>query len=122
MSQSREDYVKFILEQGKGASLSNKEIAMGLGIAPPSVSEMMNKLTKEGLVEYKAYHGGKLTDKGLKLARNIIRKHEIWEHFLEKKLGYPKDQVHDLAEDLEHVTPDDLANRLADFISFPEEG
>lgn len=120
MSQSKEDYVKFIYEAGQGQTVSNKEIAAGLNIAPPSVSEMISKLSAEGLVEYKPYHGGKLTEKGLAMAKEIIRKHEIWEYFLEHKLHYNTIEVHELAEVLEHVTPVDLADRLADYISYPE--
>lgn len=120
VSQSKEDYLKFIYEHSQDSLLSNKEIAAGLGIAPPSVSEMMAKLTAEGLVEYKPYHGGKLTQVGAERARDILRKHEIWEYFLQHKLGYSASQVHDLAEVLEHVTPADLADRLAQFIDFPE--
>lgn len=122
MSQSKEDYLKFIYEHSQDSLLSNKEIAAGLGIAPPSVSEMMAKLTAEGLVEYKAYHGGKLTPLGETRARDILRKHEIWEYFLAHKLGYGPREVHDLAEVLEHVTPADLADRLAQYINFPEKG
>ena len=121
MSQSREDYLKFILEQGPLETVPNKVIAMGLGIAPPSVSEMMGKLSQEGLVEYIPYRGAKLTEMGLIQAENLIRKHEIWEYFLSERLGYSEKKVHDLAELLEHVTPDDLADRLADYISFPED-
>lgn len=122
MSQSKEDYVKFIFETGQGSTVSNKEIAKGLNIAPPSVSEMITKLSAEGFVEYKPYHGGRLTPLGVELARKIIRKHEIWEFFLQQKLHYNKEEVHNLAEVLEHVTPDDLADRLAKYINYPEEG
>lgn len=122
MSQSKEDYLKFIYEHSQDSLLLNKEIAAGLGIAPPSVSEMMAKLTAEGLVEYKAYHGGKLTPLGEAHARDILRKHEIWEYFLAHKLGYGPREVHELAEVLEHVTPADLADRLAQYINFPEKG
>ncbi|UUX34489.1 metal-dependent transcriptional regulator [Fundicoccus culcitae] len=118
MSQSREDYVKFIYEHGKGEYVSNKEIAKGLGVAPPSVSEMISKLSVEGLVEYKPYHGGVLTESGERMAVDLIRKHEIWEYFLETKLQYSKDEVHELAEILEHATPLDLADRLARFIDY----
>lgn len=119
LSQSREDYVKFIYEHSGGNAVSNKIIAQGLHVAPPSVSEMIHKLANEGLVSYRPYYGANLTDDGVSMAKELIRKHEIWEYFLEHKLNYTKDEVHDLAEILEHSTPLDLADRLADFIDYP---
>lgn len=119
-SQSREDYIKFIHEESSGQYVSNKTIAQGLGIAPPSVSEMIMKLAQEQLVDYRPYHGVMLTAKGSQMAEELIRKHEIWEYFLEHKLGYTKKEVHELAEVLEHVTSADLANRLAHYIDYPE--
>ena len=120
VSQSREDYVKFIYEHSKGLSISNKIIAQGLKVAPPSVSEMIHKLANEGLVNYRPYYGADLTQAGEVMARDLIRKHEIWEYFLEHKLNYTKTEVHDLAEILEHSTPLDLADRLAEFIEYPD--
>lgn len=119
MSQSREDYVKFIYEHGNGHTVSNKMIAQGLGVAPPSVSEMIHKLADEGLVAYRPYYGGVLTESGRQMAEDLIRKHEIWEYFLEHKLNYNKQEVHELAELLEHTTPLDLADRLAEYIEYP---
>lgn len=121
MSQSREDYLKFIYENGKNDIISNKIIANGLGIAPPSVSEMIIKLSAEGLVEHIPYHGAKLTELGMTQAKTLIRKHEIWEFFLANRLNYNDQEVHELAEVFEHVTPDDLADRLATYIQFPEK-
>lgn len=119
LSQSREDYVKFIYEHSEGDAVSNKMIAQGLQVAPPSVSEMIHKLANEGLVSYRPYYGANLTEAGERMAEDLIRKHEIWEYFLEHKLNYSKEEVHDLAEILEHSTPLDLADRLADFIEYP---
>lgn len=119
LSQSREDYVKFIYEHSEGDAVSNKMIAQGLQVAPPSVSEMIHKLANEGLVSYRPYYGANLTEAGERMAEELIRKHEIWEYFLEHKLNYSKEEVHDLAEILEHSTPLDLADRLADFIEYP---
>ena len=120
-SQSREDYIKFIHEASQGERVPNKVIAEGLRVAPPSVSEMITKLSQEGLVDYRPYFGVKLTSAGVEMAQELVRKHEIWEYFLEHKLNYTKGQVHDLAELLEHDTPTDLANRLADYIDYPEK-
>lgn len=121
MSQSREDYVKFMFEHGGDDPVTNKMIAEGLGIKPASVSEMMNKLAKEGLVSTERYRGSSLTEDGHNQAKEMVRKHEIWEYFLEQKLGYTKEEVHQFAEVLEHVTPTELADRLALYINYPEE-
>ena len=121
MSQSREDYVKFMYEQAGDESISNKTIAEGLEISPASVSEMINKLAKEGLVINERYRGSALTPKGHQMAQEMVRKHEIWEYFLQNRLGYTKEEVHEFAEVLEHVTPKDLADRLAIYIEYPEE-
>lgn len=120
MSQSREDYIKYIYEHGQDRVVSNKMIAQGLNISAPSVSEMIAKLASESLVTYEPYQGAVLTKAGSKMAQDLIRKHEIWEYFLEKELGYTKTEVHELAEILEHSTPNELADRLARYIDFPE--
>lgn len=120
MSQSREDYIKYIFENGQNDLVSNKNIANGLSVSAPSVSEMIGKLAQEGLVKYEPYQGASLTEKGITMARELIRKHEIWEYFLEKELGYSKEEVHEIAEVLEHSTPTELANRLANYIDYPD--
>lgn len=121
MSQSREDYVKFMFEHGGEHSITNKMISEGLNVSPASVSEMINKLAKEGLVNNEPYRGSTLTDKGNLMAQEMVRKHEIWEYFLQERLGYTPEEVHEFAELLEHVTPKDLADRLAKYIDYPEE-
>lgn len=120
MSQSREDYVKFMFEHGGEKAITNKMIADGLNVSPASVSEMMQKLAREGLVKTQRYRGSELTDSGYQMAQELVRIHEIWEYFLEQKLGYSKEEVHNFAEVLEHATPIELADRLARFIEFPE--
>lgn len=120
MSQSREDYVKFMFEHGGEGAITNKMIADGLNVSPASVSEMMQKLAREGLVKTQRYRGSELTESGYQMAQELVRIHEIWEYFLEQKLGYSKEEVHNFAEVLEHATPIELADRLARFIEFPE--
>lgn len=122
MSQSREDYIKYIYEHSQNDQLvSNKMIAQGLKISAPSVSEMIAKLAAENLVAYTPYQGMELTDSGRQMAQDLIRKHEIWEYFLAKELNYNQVEVHELAEVLEHATPDDLADRLAVYINYPKK-
>lgn len=120
MSQSREDYIKFIYEHDSKEPVTNKQIAQGLKVSPASVSEMIHKLSQEGLIEYIPYQGGILTHSGRQMGEDLVRKHEIWEYFLYHKLGYSMEEVHDLAEVLEHATSTELANRLAKFIDFQE--
>lgn len=120
MTGNKEDYLKIIYELGgdKG-EVSNKDIAKALGISAPSVSEMIKKLLKEGYVEYEAYKGIKLTEYGLKEAKRVRRRHLLWEVFLEEKLGYSWDEVHEEAEKLEHVTSEKLERLLDKYLGYP---
>lgn len=121
MSQSREDYIKFIYEARTEEPLANKIISQGLGVSPASVTEMIDRLAQEDLVERIPYHGVLLTPQGEEMGRDLVRKHEIWEFFLESRLGYTAEEVHVMAELLEHVTTTDLSDRLAKYIDFPED-
>ncbi|MFB6306380.1 MAG: metal-dependent transcriptional regulator, partial [Flavobacteriales bacterium] len=91
-----------------------------LNTKPSSVSDMLKKLSEKGYVNYEKYRKPDLTDKGTKSAIKIIRKHRLWETFLVEKLGFKWDEVHDIAEELEHVSSDDLTNRLENFLNFPQ--
>lgn len=121
VTPNREDYLKLIFELG-GADekINNKQIVAGLGVSPASVSEMISKLVKEGLVEHSPYQGVQLTESGLAKASNLIRKHRLWEVFLVEHLDYSWNQVHDEAEVLEHVTSERLAQHLDDYLDHPE--
>lgn len=81
---------------------------------------MMKKLSEKGLVTYKKYYGVKLTDKGQKIAVATIRKHRLWEVFLVDKLNFSWDEVHEIAEQLEHIQSRELTNRLDDFLGNPK--
>lgn len=120
VTPNREDYLKLILELGGDQQkISNKQIVAGLAVAPASVSEMLSKLVKEGLVSHTAYQGVQLTESGLHSASSLLRKHRLWEVFLVEGLGYTWNEVHDDAEVLEHVTSDKLAARLSQFLHDP---
>lgn len=120
MTPNREDYLKLILELGGDEKkISNKQIVSGLDVSPASVSEMISKLLKEGLVEHSPYQGVQLTDSGLASASALIRKHRLWEVFLVEHLNYSWNEVHNDAEVLEHVTSDTLATRLEDYLHHP---
>ncbi|WP_071131805.1 metal-dependent transcriptional regulator [Enterococcus timonensis] len=120
MTPNREDYLKLILELGGDTQkINNKQIVAGLAVSAASVSEMLTKLVKENLVAHTPYQGVQLTSSGLQRASSLVRKHRLWEVFLEEKLHYTFNDVHEEAEVLEHVTSDQLANRLEKFLDFP---
>lgn len=121
MTPNREDYLKLILELGGDQQqISNKQIVSGLAISAASVSEMISKLVKEGLVKHTPYQGVQLTTAGLEKASSLIRRHRLWEVFLVEHLNYSWNEVHDDAEVLEHVTSDTLAHRLEIYLNHPE--
>lgn len=121
MTPNREDYLKLILELGGDKKkISNKQIVAGLSVSAASVSEMITKLLKEGLVEHTPYQGVQLSSTGLSKASALIRRHRLWEVFLVEHLGYSWNEVHDEAEILEHVTSEVLIDRLEDYLKFPK--
>jgi DtxR family Mn-dependent transcriptional regulator len=120
MTPNREDYLKLILELGGDQKkINNKQIVSGLDVSAASVSEMISKLLKEGLVEQSPYQGVQLTETGLASASALIRKHRLWEVFLVEHLHYSWNEVHDDAEVLEHVTSETLASRLEAYLDHP---
>ena len=120
MTPNREDYLKIILELGGDTTkVNNKQIVSSLAVSPASVSEMISKLVKEQLVEHSPYQGVQLTETGLQKASSLIRKHRLWEVFLFDHLDYSWNEVHDDAEVLEHVTSEQLADHLEDYLNHP---
>lgn len=120
MTPSKEDYLKNILElNGADAVVSNKALAQALDVSAASVTEMNNRLVKENLIDYLPYKGVTLTPQGLKIARLLVRKHRIWEVFLSSCLGYDWEYVHEEADRLEHVSSDELIDRLDAFLGHP---
>ena len=121
MSPTKEDYLKVLFELGgRTMQVSNKEIANRLEISPPTVTEMMNSLVKVDWVVYTPYKGSMLTENGTAYAKEIIRKHRLWEVFLVDKLGFDIQDVHPEAELLEHTTRDVVADKLEEYLGFPE--
>ncbi len=121
MTPNREDYLKLILELGGDKQkVSNKQIVSGLTISGASVSEMISKLVKEGLVSHSPYQGVQLTPLGLEKASTLVRKHRLWEVFLVNHLGFSWNEVHDDAEVLEHVTSSQLEKRLDTYLEHPK--
>jgi DtxR family Mn-dependent transcriptional regulator len=121
MSPNKENYLKTIFElEHDHQKISNKNIAEMLNISAPSVTEMLAALTKEGLVTHTPYNEISLTKAGLAQARELVRKHRIWEVFLANKLHYAMADVHAASDILEHATDDKLADRLNDFLGHPK--
>lgn len=121
LSLTEENYIKTIwhLSGDGGRSVSTNELATRLGTAPASITDMVKKLSTKRLVRYEPYQGVRITDKGSASALLIIRKHRLWETFLVEKLGFQWDEVHEVAEQLEHIQSDDLINKLDDFLGRP---
>lgn len=118
-STSEENYIKAIYHlQGEG-TVNTNQLAGELKTRPASVTDMMKKLRAKKLVHYEAYKGFKLTAEGKKLALLIIRRHRLWEFFLAEKLRFSWDEVHEVAEDLEHVSSKKLIDKLDEYLGFP---
>jgi DtxR family Mn-dependent transcriptional regulator len=121
LSQAEENYLKAIyrLELSNSRNVSTTLIANLLNTKASSVTDMLKKLFGKDLVNYKKYRGVSLTINGEKIAVKVVRKHRLWEVFLVRKLHYCWDEVHDLAEQLEHIKSDSLIDRLDTFLEFP---
>jgi DtxR family Mn-dependent transcriptional regulator len=119
---SEENYLKTIYHLSKESvdKVSVKSIADGLSNNPASVIDMLKKLTTKKMIQYDKIKGAKLTEKGLKTALFVVRKHRLWEVFLKDKLGYNWDKIHEIAEQMEHIKDEDLVERLDKFLGSPE--
>lgn len=118
---SEQNYLKaiFHLEQAGGYASTN-EIARSIGHKAASVTEMLRKMAVKKLISYEKYKGVKLSEKGRRTALNVIRKHRLWEVFLLQELGFLWDEVHDMAEQLEHIESDELVSRLDKYLGYPK--
>jgi DtxR family Mn-dependent transcriptional regulator len=123
MTFSEENYLKTIyhLTTATGKDVSTNSIAEMMETKASSVTDMLKKLADKDLVNYKKYQGVSLTDKGKLSAKMIVRKHRLWEVFLVDKLDFNWDEVHDVAEQLEHIKSEKLINKLDDFLGNPTE-
>ncbi|TCD01072.1 metal-dependent transcriptional regulator [Pedobacter psychroterrae] len=121
-SFTEENYLKIIyhLSLGSTASVQTNAIAEKIQTKPASVTDMIKKLADKQLVNYKKYQGVTLTEKGKLAAINIVRKHRLWEVFLVEKLNFKWDEIHDIAEELEHINSAELIERLDEFLAFPK--
>lgn len=121
-SQTVENYLKCIyaLQRSSEEGVSTNAIADRLETQASSVTDMLKKLKSRKLVDYKKYKGAALTAEGRAIAIDIVRRHRLWETFLVEKLDYKWDEVHDIAEELEHIGPKDFISRLDAFLGYPE--
>lgn len=121
MTPSQENYLKTIYNENlKGNKITNKFISDMMNVSAPSVSEMMNKLIEAKLLRKDRVLGFALTDEGIAKTQILLKKHRLWEVFLINHLGYTWDEVHKDADVLEHVTSDQLLDRLNKFLGKPQ--
>lgn len=124
-TETEENYLKAVYallpekadDQGM---VHTNSIAQHLGTSAASVTDMVKRLAEKDLLKYKPYRGVSLTAKGKKIALNIVRKHRLWEVFLVEKLHFSWDNVHDVAEQLEHIQSPELIRRLDAFLEHPK--
>jgi len=120
-TRSQQDYLKALYQlHGDQRPVPTRELAQRLGISSPSVSEMVTRLSSQGLVEHDRYRGQQLTREGRKVALELVRHHRLLEMFLVQVLGYSWDEVHDEAERLEHVISERMEQRIFELLGRPE--
>ncbi len=121
LSFSEENYLKAIyhIEQLQADGVSTNSVAKKMQTKASSVTDMLQKLADKQLVIYKKYQGALLSEKGSKIAISVIRKHRLWETFLVEKLNFSWDEVHDVAEQLEHIQSEKLIDSLDAYLKFP---
>ncbi|MEM6829109.1 MAG: metal-dependent transcriptional regulator [Bacteroidota bacterium] len=120
LSFTEENYLKALYHLSDGSeSVNTNAIAEHLQTSPASVNDMIKKLANKSLIGYKKYKGAILLPEGKKSALHIIRKHRLWEVFLVEKLGFKWDEVHEIAEQLEHIKSPLLVERLDQFLGMP---
>src|SRR6202163_980921 len=120
-TRAQQDYLKALyLLHGAQRPVPTRELAQRLGISSPSVSEMVTRLSAQGLVEHDRHRGQQLTREGRKVALELVRHHRLLEMFLVQVLGYSLDEVHDEAERLEHVISERMEARIFELLGRPE--
>lgn len=122
LSFTEENYLKAIyhLWEGANKAVLTNELAEAMNTKAASVTDMIKKLSAKDLITYEKYYGVNITAKGKVEALLVIRKHRLWETFLVQKLGFTWDEVHEVAEELEHIHSTRLINKLDEFLGFPK--
>lgn len=120
-SFTEENYLKAIykIAESTRGPIATNDIARRLNTTAASVTDMLKKLSKKRYIKYKKYQGLSMTDSGRKVALGIIRKHRLWEMFLVKVLKFKWDEVHDIAEQMEHIQSDKLVQHIDKALNFP---
>ncbi len=119
---TEENYLKALYklaERSGKPDVSTTALAEALQTRAASVSEMLRRLAERGRIRYEKYRGARLTDEGRAVAVLTIRRHRLWEVFLVEKLGFSWDEVHEVAEEMEHLTSERLLERLDAFLGHP---
>ncbi|WP_276977998.1 metal-dependent transcriptional regulator [Flavobacterium filum] len=123
LTYTEENYLKGLLkitfENGTNEAGTN-ELATILAVKPATANDMLKKLKEKELVNYEKYRKIRLTKKGKQIALSIVRKHRLWETFLYQKLDFSWDEVHEVAEQLEHIQSEKLVDKLDKFLDYPE--
>lgn len=122
LSYAEENYLKALIKLSlpPDKTVSTNAIAAHLNTSAASVTDMLKKLGDKKLITYQKYQGASLTDEGNKLATMLVRKHRLWEVFLVQSLGMSWDEVHEIAEELEHIQSDRLIDSLDSFLGYPK--
>lgn len=122
MNETTDNYLKelYSLSNKSKGGVTTNALAERMETKASSATDMLKKLNDRGLVKHTKYYGTTLTEKGKKQAMEIVRRHRLWEVFLVEKLGFRWDEVHDIAEELEHVHSPELTRRLDEFLGFPK--
>lgn len=118
---SEENYLKAIFHlQSQDEIVTTSALALKLDTKPASVTDMMKKLNSKKLLNYKPYYGFSLSQEGKKIALHVIRRHRLWEYFLSEKLKFDWNEIHSVAEELEHINNKKLIERLDEYLNFPQ--
>ena len=121
-STAEENYLKaiFKITEKEGKTATTNAIAAALNTTAASVTDMLKRLAEKDLINYEKYRGVQLSSGGEQIATILIRKHRLWEVFLVNKLGFAWDEVHELAEQLEHIQGEALVERLDEYLGRPQ--
>ena len=122
LSLTEENYLKAIyhLSDGGAKAVLTNALAVAMNTKAASVTDMIKKLSAKGVITYEKYYGVNVTAKGKTEALMVIRKHRLWETFLVDKLGFAWDEVHEVAEQLEHINSPRLIEKLDEFLGYPK--
>jgi len=122
LSQTEENYLKTIykLTENETTYVSTNQIANSQETTAASVTDMLKRLADKALINYEKYKGVQLTQEGNEVAKTLIRKHRLWEYFLVEKLAFEWDEVHEMAEEMEHIKSVALTDRLDAFLGYPK--